>query len=74
MTPVSNKKKSKNKRERASIIRRTPVEKPAFASAEDVEKAKEAGANESAFLLTWLGLGGIILVQGIILAASGTVV
>ena len=74
VTPVSNKKKSKNKRERASIIRRTPVEKPAFASAEDVEKAKEAGANESAFLLTWLGLGGIILVQGIILAASGTVV
>ncbi|PON56235.1 Protein LOW PSII ACCUMULATION [Parasponia andersonii] len=72
-TPASTtKKKSKSKRERASIIRRSPVEKPAFASAAgDDEKAKERGRNESAFLLAWLGLGGIILVQGILLAASG---
>ncbi|GMN40921.1 hypothetical protein TIFTF001_010155 [Ficus carica] len=70
----SNKKKRKGKRERASIIRRTPVAKPAFASAaaaEDDEKAKERGRNESAFLLAWLGLGGIILIEGIVLAASG---
>ncbi|KAJ0099534.1 hypothetical protein Patl1_19937 [Pistacia atlantica] len=27
--------------------------------------------NESAFLLAWLGIGGVILLQGITLAASG---
>ncbi|EEF51526.1 protein LPA2 [Ricinus communis] len=71
-TDVSNKKKHKGKRERASIIRRSPVERPAFVSQEiDEAKAKEQGRNESAFLLAWLGLGGIILVQGIILSASG---
>ncbi|KAF2311738.1 hypothetical protein GH714_026462 [Hevea brasiliensis] len=68
---VSKKKKQRGKRERASIIRRLPVEKPTFVSQEDQDKAKEQGKNESAFLLAWLGLGGIILVEGIVLAASG---
>ncbi|KAF2315751.1 hypothetical protein P3X46_023691 [Hevea brasiliensis] len=68
---LNNKKKQKGKRERASIIRRSPVEKPAFVSQEDEAKAKEQSKNESAFLLAWLGLGGIILAQGIVLAASG---
>ncbi|KAI3432124.1 uncharacterized protein J3R85_007512 [Psidium guajava] len=68
---VTSKIKQRGKRERASIIRRTPVEKPAFISKEDEGNAEEQGRNESAFLLTWLGLGGIILVQGIALAASG---
>ncbi|KAE8721677.1 Protein LOW PSII ACCUMULATION 2 [Hibiscus syriacus] len=64
-------KKQKGKRERASIIRRSPVETPAFVSKEEEAKAEEQRKNESAFLLAWLGLGGIILVQGIVLAASG---
>uniref|UniRef100_A0A2P2JSB4 Protein LOW PSII ACCUMULATION 2ic n=1 Tax=Rhizophora mucronata TaxID=61149 RepID=A0A2P2JSB4_RHIMU len=68
---VGNKKKQKGKRERASIIRRSPVEKPALISQEDEAKAREQRKNESAFLLTWLGLGGVILVEGIVLAASG---
>ncbi|EOY22931.1 hypothetical protein QUC31_007993 [Theobroma cacao] len=67
----SGKKKQKGKRVRASIIRRSPVEKPAFVSKEEEAKAEEQRKNESAFLLAWLGLGGVILVQGIVLAASG---
>lgn len=67
----SKNKPKGNRRERASIIRRTPAEKPAFISQENEVKVKEQGRNESAFILAWLGLGGIILVQGILLAASG---
>lgn len=63
---------SKQKKGRASIIRRSPVEKPVF-SEEDEAKAKEMGTNESAFVLAWLGLGGVILVEGLALAASGMV-
>lgn len=47
------------------------MEKPTFVSKEEEIKAKEQNKNESAFLLAWLGLGGIILLQGILLAASG---
>lgn len=40
-------------------------------SNEDEAKSEEMMKNESAFLLAWLGVGGIILFQGIALAASG---
>ncbi|CAI9092074.1 OLC1v1027221C1 [Oldenlandia corymbosa var. corymbosa] len=69
--PTVSKKKQKGKRERASVIRRAPLEKPSFAAQNDEGKAKEQSQNESAFLLAWLGLGAIILVQGLVLAASG---
>ncbi|KAJ9679075.1 hypothetical protein PVL29_021107 [Vitis rotundifolia] len=65
------KKNEKGRRERASIIRRSPVQKPEFLGVEEKGESKEQSRNESAFLLAWLGLGGIILVEGIILAASG---
>ncbi|WVZ04099.1 hypothetical protein V8G54_024905 [Vigna mungo] len=74
-TAANSKKKQKQKqkgqRERASVIRRTPLEKPAFASEEQKGKAKEEGKNESAFLLAMLGFGIVIFIEGIGLAASG---
>ncbi|XP_052197230.1 protein LPA2 isoform X2 [Diospyros lotus] len=68
--PVSSKKKQKGKRERASITRRSPMEKPEFVAQQDEAQAKDQVRNENAFLLTWLGLGALILVEGIALAAS----
>ncbi|KAK4431611.1 protein LOW PSII ACCUMULATION 2, chloroplastic [Sesamum alatum] len=70
-TAPAKKKQPKGRRERASVIRRAPVEKPSFATPEEAARAEELRKNESAFLLTWLGLGAIILFQGIALAASG---
>ncbi|GAV64863.1 LOW QUALITY PROTEIN: hypothetical protein CFOL_v3_08378, partial [Cephalotus follicularis] len=66
---VTSKKKQKGKGERASIILRSPIEKPAFLGKEANVEGKEQSKNESAFLLL-LGLGGVILF-GIALAASG---
>lgn len=69
----SAKKKTKGKRERGSVIRRTPLEKPTLASRQEAARVEEQTKNESAFLLAWLGLGGIILAEGIALAASGLI-
>ncbi|KAK4745411.1 hypothetical protein SAY87_011723 [Trapa incisa] len=68
---VTGKRRQVGKKERASISRRTPVEKPALVSEEEEIRAEQQMKNESAFLLAWLGLGGVILIQGIALAASG---
>ncbi|CAJ1934339.1 unnamed protein product [Sphenostylis stenocarpa] len=65
------KQKQKGQRERASIIRRAPLEKPAFVSEQQERKAKDESKNESAFLLAMLGFGIVVLVEGIGLAASG---
>lgn len=69
--PITAKKKTKGRGERAAVIRREPVEKPKFIEPIDENKLKEQGKNESAFLLTWLGLGSVIFVQGILLSISG---
>lgn len=68
-----SKPKSKRERERKSVVRREPFEKATLVSPEEEAKAKEEMKNESAFLLAWLGIGGLILVQGIALAASGII-
>ncbi|KAA8539814.1 hypothetical protein F0562_026506 [Nyssa sinensis] len=68
---LSTEKKQGGGRERASVIRRAPVQKPGFISQRDEVQSKEQSRNESAFLLAWLGLGLVILVEGILLAASG---
>ncbi|GAB4858737.1 hypothetical protein Ancab_010211 [Ancistrocladus abbreviatus] len=70
-SPSISKRKQKGKRERASIVRRAPVEKPSFLDKKDEKQGEERSRNESAFLLAWLALGALILVEGIALAASG---
>ncbi|KAM0042887.1 putative protein LOW PSII ACCUMULATION 2 [Helianthus debilis subsp. tardiflorus] len=66
-------KKPKGKKERSRIIRREPVETPKFVTQQKEQGAsdEQQGSNERAFLLTWLGLGSLIIVEGIALAASG---
>lgn len=75
VSTTSKKKQQKGKRERDSIIRREPIQKPSFSTPSAEESgSKEFQKNESAFLLAWLGLGGVILVEGILLATSGKII
>ncbi|XP_011029967.1 PREDICTED: protein LOW PSII ACCUMULATION 2, chloroplastic-like [Populus euphratica] len=67
----SKKKRKRNRRGRASIVWRTPVEKPGYIRQEYEDTFKAMSRNENAFILAWLALGGIILVEDIVLAASG---
>ncbi|XP_068655301.1 protein LPA2 [Aristolochia californica] len=72
-TQKENEKGSKKKRnrERASVVRRTPIEKPSLLSPEKDSDSDLQKTNEGAFLLTWLGLGILIFIEGIVLSASG---
>ncbi|PIA50059.1 hypothetical protein AQUCO_01300649v1 [Aquilegia coerulea] len=70
-TQIKDGKKKKGSKGRATIIRRTPLEKPAFVSKEKETKTPEQNPTETAFLLTWFGLGLLIITEGLVLAASG---
>ncbi|KAF1897076.1 hypothetical protein Lal_00034778 [Lupinus albus] len=71
----SSSTKDKIIKQRASIIRRSPLQKPSptIPSQQD-NIAKEHNNNnnyETSFILAWLAFGAIILLEGIALAASG---
>ncbi|CAH9121643.1 unnamed protein product, partial [Cuscuta epithymum] len=69
--PSISKRKQKGKRETTPVIRRIPIEKPKFDSQPARAQPQEPKGNESAFILAWLGLGAIIIVEGVVLSASG---
>ncbi|KAK8965620.1 hypothetical protein KSP40_PGU021139 [Platanthera guangdongensis] len=67
------KKKSKV-RERSAVIRRSPIDRPSVLSprgGQGRSSQGQQGAGEGVFLLAWVGLGILILMEGIALAVSG---
>ncbi|OIW08764.1 hypothetical protein TanjilG_16345 [Lupinus angustifolius] len=71
----SSSTKDKIIRQRASIIRRTPLQKPSpTLPSQQGNNTKEHNSSnnyETSFILAWLAFGAIILLEGIALAASG---
>ncbi|MQM10235.1 hypothetical protein Taro_043126 [Colocasia esculenta] len=69
-----NRKKCK---QRGPVVRRVPVQTPSSLYSRGgggslgEEQRQQQTVSESAFLLTWLGLGLLILIEGVALAASG---
>ncbi|KAI3858605.1 hypothetical protein MKX03_005653 [Papaver bracteatum] len=70
----TNKKKPGKNRERAAVIRRTPLQKPSYLSDKNKKEKQvsvQQGGVEGVFVLTWLGLGSLIIIEGLTLSASG---
>ncbi|KAL5728111.1 hypothetical protein ACHQM5_001233 [Ranunculus cassubicifolius] len=65
---VDDKKRKKSK---GRVIRRTPLEKPAFLSAKSEVKVPKQDTGETVFILAWIGLGSLIIIEGLVLSASG---
>ncbi|KAJ8497536.1 hypothetical protein OPV22_008088 [Ensete ventricosum] len=74
-SPASESKKRKKGRgkEKGSVVRRSPIDRSSlvYSASKEDQSQQQLAVNESAFLLTWLGLGVIILVEGVALAAAG---